>query len=142
MSQWPDLIRVNEEKREAHHLDQDVFFSRGQISLALEHGEASVDNVAEKLFVVLDDFQCVFQVVSDLALSGQEHGEVLGLLQSVTVRHHLEKLRRSSVGGVVVLHRGLHVLQLVEHWKQASVTQGLFLRLIQLKLAVSSFFFF
>ena len=115
MSQWPDLIRVNEEKRESHHFDQDVFFSRGQISLALEHGEASVDNVAEKLFVVLDHFQRVFQVVPDLALGGQEHGEVLGLLQSVTVRHDLEKLRRSSVGGVVVLHRGLHVLQLVKH---------------------------
>ena len=47
-------------------------------------------------------------------LSGQEHGQVLRLLQRLAVRHDLEELRGPPVGGVVVLHGGLHVLKLVK----------------------------
>ena len=54
---YVDLFRVNEKQAKSHDFDQHVLFRWGQIVLALKHLEANVDDVTEKVFVVLHFLQ-------------------------------------------------------------------------------------
>ena len=81
-----------------------MFFGWCQIRSLFVHQQANVDNVTNEFLVALDLFQCLLQLLPYTALLGEEHGEVLGLLDGLRVRDHLQKLGGSPVGGVVVFH--------------------------------------
>ena len=71
------LVGVDEEEAESHDFDKHVLLGRRQIRFVLEHLLADADDVAEKVFVVFDLLQVVLEGVSDLALGGQKHGQIL-----------------------------------------------------------------
>ena len=73
--------------------------------LGLEHVYADVDDVGQQLLIVEDLLEVLLDGVSDLVLRGQEHGEVLRLLQGLGVGHHLQELGRPASHSAF---RGLH----------------------------------
>ena len=71
-----------------------MFLGRCQIHLVLKHGDSKVDDLTDEVLRVGYLGESFLECVTDAVLCGEEHGEVLGLLQHVRVGHHLEELGR------------------------------------------------
>lgn len=78
------------------NLDQHVLLTGRQVHGSLKHVHCEVDDVRQQVLIARDLLQVLLDCVPDLVLGGQEHGQVLGLLQSVRVCHYLQELSRPS----------------------------------------------
>ena len=82
------------------YLDEHVLLAGLEEHLVVVHVHADGDDVGEQLLVPVDGEQGALQVIADLVLGGQEHRQVLGLLQRRRVRHHAQELRRPDTNHI------------------------------------------
>ena len=95
MVQFVDVANfsVQQVETEPHYFNQHVFLRGQKIHVVLVILERDVDDVGEKVVVALNLLQLLLDGGSDFVVRGEEHGQILGLLQSPRVGHDLEMRR-------------------------------------------------